>query len=99
VCNPICNPDFFDCDGNPDNGCETAFIDDGTCVACGHHCTGTLTCESNGECACLSNADCNGGTLGNCDGFGICSCFDTGSTACAVGQRCDTVGACDWVGP
>ena len=53
-----CNPGFDDCDGNPDNGCETDLAMSAShCGACGNRCVGgrsccpsTMTCLRASEC-------------------------------------------------
>ena len=65
TCNPICNPGFDDCDGNPNNGCETDLNNDlANCGSCNNMClnpNGTTSCVS-GVCAPV----CSGGS-DDCD--------------------------------
>lgn len=39
-----CKGNFGDCDGDPDNGCETSFFTDDSCGACGNECQDGTTC-------------------------------------------------------
>jgi RHS repeat-associated protein len=65
ACVPVCAQGWADCDGNPDNGCETPLDTVQNCGACGAQCNftngfgncSTYTCQFGG---------CNGG-WGNCD--------------------------------
>jgi hypothetical protein len=63
-CSPTCAANFKDCNGNPDDGCETATDTVTNCNTCGTQCSFTNAAEScpNGTC-----------TIGGCDpGFGNC---------------------------
>ena len=41
VCGYQCSPNYADCDGDVDNGCETPLLDDPlNCGACGVRCDG-----------------------------------------------------------
>src|SRR5262249_23760543 len=59
ACVPTCTGTFKDCDGNPNNGCETDTSSSLTsCGACGQACSnnhGTPSCNS-GACAIACNA-------------------------------------------
>jgi len=54
-CQPVCKSSFDDCDGEPENGCETAVDDDlDNCGACGRACAklhATATACAAGICA------------------------------------------------
>jgi hypothetical protein len=72
-----CVNGFADCDGNPNNGCESYLvIDDDNCLSCGKRCGANAYCA--GGCSC------RGGFL-NCDGnwSNGCEC----ATSC-VGSSC-----------
>jgi hypothetical protein len=98
-CNPTCAAGFGDCDGNPDNGCETSLTSLDNCGACGAVCNLPGASEScvSGSClvtSCASGfADCTAaagcetalGTNTNC-----ASCENTctntnGQNSCAGG--------------
>jgi hypothetical protein len=76
-----CDAGFDDCDGNPQNGCETNLLANPThCGACGNVCAapeGTPTCNA-GVC---SISTCNSGR-GDCDGDPANGCeTDLGSSS------------------
>ncbi len=50
-----CNAGFGDCDGNPNNGCETALNTRANCGGCGVTCSSDEDCVS-GVCVCSSMA-------------------------------------------
>ena len=63
-CVPSCVGLWDDCDGNPDDGCETSISTTSNCGSCGQGCSvanGTATC-STGSCQISS---CNGGYCDN----------------------------------
>lgn len=39
TCRPVCGKSYLDCDGLPDNGCETLATDNDNCGSCGTRCT------------------------------------------------------------
>ncbi len=100
-CGVQCNRGFGDCDGDGDNGCETALDTTTHCGGCGVRCA-----FANAATSCLVS----GCTMGACaTGFANCdnnvtngcevntrtdnsNCGACG-TACGAGQRCDA-GAC-----
>jgi hypothetical protein len=85
-----------DCDGNPNNGCETNLdTDPNNCGFCGNKCNlanATATC-TNGQCAV---ATCNAG-YANCDNNPANGCevnLNTSSVNCgACGRTCSNQGA------
>jgi hypothetical protein len=66
VCSPVCSTGWGNCDGNPNNGCETSTSSSlSNCGSCGATCT-----NANGTTVCTSGAcvpTCSTG-WGNCDG-------------------------------
>lgn len=46
-----CEPDWADCDGNPENGCESSLADVASCGVCGRKCPPETVCGGplNGE--------------------------------------------------
>jgi len=69
----FCNEGYGDCDGNPDNGCETYTNDDPeNCWGCGNICrsdNGTATCSA-GLCGIICNpgfADCDYNPYNGCE--------------------------------
>ena len=94
-CEYACLPDFFDCDGQPGNGCEADLMSSGlhcgTCqTKCGAKANATTQCVQ-GQCksVCdLGKADCNGGGDGcetDTDGS-IDHCGDCG-VVCSAGPH------------
>jgi hypothetical protein len=73
VCVPICNPGFDDCDGDPNDGCETNLhTDESHCGACDDPCSNVLATPfcMGGECvgSCTGNAeDCDNDIRNGCD--------------------------------
>lgn len=61
-----CNPGFGNCDGEPDNGCETALNATSDCGACGVVCDADLVC--------------NGGTCAEACSSGLADCGDRACT-------------------
>jgi hypothetical protein len=55
VCDPDCDDNFANCDGDPDDGCEQSTITTGHCGGCGKACSGanggTATCSAAGQCS------------------------------------------------
>jgi hypothetical protein len=73
LCQPVCSGFWKDCDGNRNNGCETAIDTTSNCGNCGVSCARTnayTTCPS-GVCtlsACYNGfADCDGNTNNGCE--------------------------------
>ncbi|MFT3769537.1 MAG: MopE-related protein [Minicystis sp.] len=81
-----CNPGHYDCDGNPQNGCEA------TPCANGSHCATGAGCQSgvcaNGICA---TPLCNDGVQNGAE-----TAVDCGGTCapCAAGQACNVASDC-----
>jgi hypothetical protein len=73
ACVPACSAGFGNCNGNPNDGCETnTKTSTSHCGSCGNVCScpsGTANCV-NGICGCTS---CNAGT-GDCDGNAANGC-------------------------
>ncbi len=90
VCMPVCSAGTADCDGNPNNGCETNINASTTnCGACGTKCTnqhGTTSCAS-GVCApaCANGyASCDGDPINGCE-----TSLTTNVNNCSVcGKQC-----------
>ena len=107
ACVPTCSPGFSDCDGNPNNGCETATdTDPAHCGSCGTICTalnGTNSCVGGscvpscangfGDCDSSPNNGCETNTQQDPQHCGQCGevCQPEGSAACANGV-CQTTG-------
>jgi hypothetical protein len=106
-----CNVGLGDCDGNPDNGCETGLgSDPANCGACGSPCQANLL--ANTQVATCSNSSCRPTTCltgyGNCDNVPSNGCEASLRTlsdcgACGIGcafpngvGNCDT-GTCAFV--
>jgi hypothetical protein len=53
TCGLTCGPGFDDCDGKPENGCESDLSTPGTCGSCGNSC--------GGECVAGACAACDDG--------------------------------------
>lgn len=88
VCALDCDEDWGDCDGDPDNGCESGLLEDEqNCGECRHPCTnpnGDTRCEQ-GECS----PECGAGYL-DCDGLAGNGCeTDIGSSP----EHCGACGA------
>ncbi|HEX6764784.1 MAG TPA: hypothetical protein VF103_04885, partial [Polyangiaceae bacterium] len=86
-CAPTCAANFKDCNGNPDDGCETATDTVTNCNTCGTPCSFTNAAEScpNGTC-----------TLGACDaGFGNCDGQSANGCETTLGNvtHCNACGA------
>ncbi len=65
TCAPSCSTGWGNCDGNPNNGCETSITTTTNCGGCGLPCVnpnGTTTCNSSGACVPTCNP-----------GFAVCS--------------------------
>ncbi|MBI5481377.1 MAG: choice-of-anchor D domain-containing protein, partial [Deltaproteobacteria bacterium] len=110
-CAPVCAAGYADCDGSPNNGCETnTQIDGNNCGGCGVACVnphGTTSCAS-GQCvpSCQSGwGNCNSNvidgcetpltTVQDCGGCGRPCTNSHGSTTCAAGQ-CSPTCAAGW---
>ena len=69
TCDPVSGK--LDCDGVPDNGCETRMMTEGNCSACGEVCPADLPCAMQGPlgptaCGCTDGRmPCPGGPTGN----------------------------------
>jgi hypothetical protein len=77
VCVPTCAAGFSSCDGNAQNGCETATDTVTNCGGCGVKCN-----SINGTASCMNNAcafACNG-TFKNCDSNGVNGCETNSAT-------------------
>ena len=92
-CSPTCAPSWDDCDGDPNNGCETPLTTTTDCGSCGTPCAPT---NATGDC---STGTCNLGmcTTGfsNCDGMPGNGCereHNVQTNACGtaenLGQNC-----------
>lgn len=100
-----CDPGFFDCDGDPLNGCESELRDSLNCGQCGEACNipnATASCAT-GQCAfaeCVDGwGDCNDDTGDGCEtsldtlsDCGQCGRTCQGSTATSI-VACEN-GAC-----
>lgn len=64
VCVPACAPGHGDCDGKPNNGCETDLALPTSCGSCNSQCTLPATCEASG----------GGHTCRTCEQKGLKSC-------------------------
>jgi hypothetical protein len=95
-----CDSGFGDCDGNPQNGCETTLNTTNHCGACGTVCAVGSTCQ-NGACGCGGASDCPSGqsccsghcasTAGACFPFPCVPGTDLGANRLncgACGQAC-----------
>ncbi len=88
-----CDTGYSDCNGTPDDGCETdTSTDASSCGACGHACPNDFSCDS-GQCACIHglmaclNGICSDGSPNYC----LCN----GTNAhCNPGQICGASGSC-----
>ncbi len=85
-CEMTCTPGYADCDGIPDNGCETSLNRPESCGACGVKCPGDEPCIE-GKCGCkLPEINCGGSCVNptndtsNCGGCGNV-CDDPGPPA------------------
>lgn len=70
-----CDTGFGDCDGNAENGCETALTSSDHCGSCGTSCGAGVACR-NGQCGCTRDDQCGGGTKHCCNS----ECVDTEGT-------------------
>ncbi len=95
-----CEPEYWDCDGTPTNGCEIGQgqYTDQHCGGCNNACSdqgysGGLLCQNAG-CVCTSPAQCSshGGSF-DCVS-GICSCE---GVACQPGETCSRKSGPDWL--
>ncbi len=110
-CAPGCDSGYDDCDGNPDNGCETALNTLSNCGGCNVPCSlpGGESCSS-GSCqptGCPNDFDDCDGQSGNgceanlltdssnCGGCGITCDNPHGTTSCVTGI-CTPVCDADW---
>jgi hypothetical protein len=88
VCSPSCSAGWGNCDGNPNNGCETdIFGSISNCGACGTVCSnahGTTSCSS-GTCSPICDAG-----WGNCDANPINGCETNTNTTTAHCGACGT---------
>ena len=72
-CTPSCAPGWSDCDGNPNNGCETNITTTSNCGSCGNACDLSGASEScvGGACTVATcdpgRADCNGNAGDGCE--------------------------------
>ena len=103
-----CQPGYLDCDGDPNNGCETAFSLP-NCGGCGVQCSPdnvvAAVCSTSGDCgysACRPGyLDCDGDKSNGCETpFSMSNCGSCGTT-CApsnvVGASCTpTSGGCTY---
>ncbi len=95
VCAPVCSALWGDCDGHPEDGCDTSLETLSNCGACGVDCVGipnaaeTCTGGSCGILYCNSGwGDCNGEladgceiSLNTCGVSGCCASSDLGSVS------------------
>lgn len=101
-CGPTCREGFFDCDGRPENGCESNLRDLEACGECGRRCVlpnAIVSCAS-GACmpiACVEGfADCDGRPENGCesnlrelDHCGACDArceAENAEASCATGE-------------
>jgi hypothetical protein len=96
-CSPTCDAGFKNCNGNPDDGCETSVTTTANCVNCGQACsfpnasascaTGAcmMTGCSSGFADCTAAAGCETalGTTANCASCGNACTNANGGTVCA----------------
>jgi hypothetical protein len=103
-CTYTCNAGYGNCDGNPDNGCETDLnFDVNNCGACGHKCNSTngsaycyygqcqIQCAAGyGDCDSPSNGcETDLSTPENCGScFRNCSSMGAGNVTCEDNYRC-----------
>ena len=85
-CQAFCNEHFQDCNGIPDDGCESSSLEDpNNCGGCGIQCAAGIACI-NGKCGCPSGTtECNGRCVDlrtNDDNCGACgrACIDNQPT-------------------
>ena len=103
-----CDPNFRNCDGDPNNGCEAnTLTDDRNCGGCGSDCAPFFSCVD-GTCepdSCnTGEGDCNGSTADGCETnttndpnhCGSCGvdCSYPNATGLCVSSSCQ-LGACD----
>jgi hypothetical protein len=72
----MCDTGFGDCDGRPENGCETALSSRDHCGSCPTACAAGSSCD-NGRCGCGADAECGTGEAcceGQCTNIGG-TCF------------------------
>jgi hypothetical protein len=93
-CEPICDPNYGDCDPNYRNGCETLITTVQNCGACGNNCntalanTATTSCAGGTTCeitTCAAGFD-------DCDGMDATGC-ETSLRSTANCGGCSNVGA------
>jgi hypothetical protein len=88
-CTPNCATGFADCDGNPDNGCETPTTTTTDCGGCGHQCQAVNTSATacvNSRCAptCVSlYGDCDSNPDNGCE-----TSLTTGTNCGHCGTAC-----------
>lgn len=100
-CALVCAPGFYDCDGRPENGCESNLRDVDACGACDHSCelpNAVASC-ADGECMAVGcrdgYADCDGDPTNGCesnlrelDNCGACGArceMPNGQASCETG--------------
>ena len=93
-CTLVCNAGYLDCDGNPDNGCETnGSADTNNCGNCGNVCPSTP--NLNAACAagtCITSScnapqrTCKAGPIDGCE---VNTSNDVGNCG-ACGKKCST---------
>ena len=101
-CTPSCQGNWGDCDGDPDDGCETNLTTTSNCGGCGTKCT---SAPSGGKVACISKScsfTCNSGltkcgsacvntsnNVNHCNGCNNkCSSAPSGGTPACIGSAC-----------
>ena len=90
VCAPSCDATHGDCDGDPNNGCETDLTTPANCGACGHACAnphGTTVCTTQGG-GWFCNPTCT-------SGWAACAADKTAGCTTNVGSDPDHCGDCD----
>lgn len=102
-CGIVCNSGFKDCDGNPNNGCETNVnVDPNNCGGCNNVCSSNHAVAgcSSGSCLVLQcnigYADCNRSAADGCEVNTMTDAHNCGTcgNACASGHSC-IAGACN----
>jgi len=106
TCTVACASGFGDCDGDPENGCETSLTTDAACGACGAVCdpaNGTGSCQGGacrvtacdvgfGDCDNRANTGCETPLLGDRTNCGACGNRCSGSTRDCCDGTCGNCG-------
>jgi hypothetical protein len=104
ACEATCADGFFDCNGDPSDGCEADLSSPATCGRCDNVCSdngGTAACNTDGTCSITCSAgraDCINGVIDGCETNTNASVLHCGGcgTACptAVGTPACFDGTC-----